>query len=289
MLKKIIEASFALLFVAFSFYYTEKACEVVEQSDPIMQKIMEVKTDFEIEAINAEIDNNYLVPGYSGRTVDAKASFDKMQKYGAYNESLLVFEEVEPTLSKEEYYDKYIISGNGFTNKIALVFPIALDTTTTEEVKTILEENDARGTFFVDGGYLENNQDTILNLASSFHEVEILNYNGTYDTLLFENVLDKLQVLTNTKGKYCYALYDQKEVLDLCEKEKMHTIIPTLNVTNKLYTTLKGKVREGAIISINPTNDNIKELSVSIKYLKQRGFVLDTLDSLLDEANNIEK
>ena len=47
-----------------------------------------------------------------------------MKSYGGYNESLLVFDEVSPTISIEDYYDKYISSGNGLTTNIALVFAI---------------------------------------------------------------------------------------------------------------------------------------------------------------------
>lgn len=67
----------------------------------------------------------------------------------------------------------------------------------------------------------------------------------------------------------------------------MHTIIPTIQISSNPYLSLKGKLREGSIISITPTKENISELDVVIKYIKQRGYTLDTLEQLLSEARNI--
>ena len=151
----------------------------------------------------------------------------------------------------------------------------------------ILKENDVRATFFVDGLLLKEDHILITSLLQDFHEIELLNYKGSYDRLIFEEALDTLQVIANKRGKYCLAKYDQKEILELCSKEKMHTIIPTIQISSNPYLSLKGKLREGSIISITPTKENISELDVVIKYIKQRGYTLDTLEQLLSEARNI--
>ena len=150
-----------------------------------------------------------------------------------------------------------------------------------------MKENDVRATFFVDGVLLKEDNILITSLLQDFNEVELLNYKGSYDKLIFEEALDTLQVIANRRGKYCLAKYDQKEILELCSKEKMHTIIPTIQISSNPYLSLKGKLREGSIISITPTKENISELDVVIKYIKQRGYTLDTLEQLLSEARNI--
>lgn len=285
-MKKIIEILFACLLVFASFFYTDKAVSMMEDKDPVMIKIKKEKKSLEEESINAKVNGEYLVPGYSGLVVDLDKSFNKMKKYGGYNESLIVFKESIPTISVDEYYDKYIVSGNGFTNYISLVFEIT-DKELLPKIKDILKENDVRATFFVDGLLLKEDNILITSLLQDFHEIELLNYNGSYDRLIFEEALDTLQVIANKRGKYCLAKYDQKEILELCSKEKMHTIIPTIQIKSNPYLSLKGKLREGSIISITPTKENISELDVVIKYIKQRGYTLDTLEQLLSEARNI--
>ena len=285
-MRKIIEILFACLLVFASFFYTDKAISMMEDKDPVMIKIKKEKKSLEEESINAKVNGEYLVPGYSGLVVDLDKSFNKMKKYGGYNESLIVFEESTPTISVDEYYDKYIVSGNGFTNYISLVFEIT-DKELLPKIKDILKENDVRATFFVDGVLLKEDNILVTSLLQDFHEIELLNYKGSYDRLVFEEALDTLQVIANKRGKYCLAKYDQKEILELCSKEKMHTIIPTIQIKSNPYLSLKGKLREGSIISITPTKENISELDVVIKYIKQRGYTLDTLEQLLSEARNI--
>ena len=285
-MKKIIEILFACLLVFASFFYTDKAVSMMEDKDLVMIKIKKEKKSLEEESINAKVNGEYLVPGYSGLVVDLDKSFNKMKKYGRYNESLIVFKESTPTISVDEYYDKYIVSGNGFTNYISLVFEIT-DKELLPKIKDILKENDVRATFFVDGLLLKEDNILITSLLQDFHEIELLNYKGSYDRLIFEEALDTLQVIANRRGKYCLAKYDQKEILELCSKEKMHTIIPTIQISSNPYLSLKGKLREGSIISITPTKENISELDVVVKYIKQRGYTLDTLEQLLSEARNI--
>ena len=260
----------------------------MEDKDPIMIKLKKEKNKLEESPINAKVDVSYLIPGYSGVVVDLNKSFTKMKKYGSYNEALVVFKESVPTISIDEYYDKYIVSGNGFTNYISLVFEIN-NKELLPKIKEVLKDNDVRATFFVDGVLLKEDSILITSLLEDFHEIELLNNKNNYDKLIFEEELDALQVIANRRGKYCLAKYDQKEILDLCSKEKMHTIIPTMQISSKPYLSVKGKIREGAIISISVTKENISELDVLIKYIKQRGYTLDTLEQLLSEARNINE
>ncbi len=288
MTKKLIEVLLVLLLVLFSFYYTDKAITMLEQKDPIMKQIKQHKDQYKEKSVDAKIDGSYIIPGYAGLEVNLDKSFQKMKQYGSYSDSLLVFRETKPTISISDYYDKYISSGNGFTNNIALVFKVSGDDDITE-IKKTLDEYNARGTFFVDGVWLDNHQDQVLELAKDFHEVEILSYDNSYDEILFTAALDKLNAIANGKGKYCYAEYDQKEVLDLCIKKKLHTIIPTIKVVSNGYNLIKGKIHGGEIISIQNTVNNQKELPVIVKYITQRGYTLDTLDHLLNEGRSLEK
>ena len=287
-MNKIIKILFACLLVLASFFYTDKVVSFMEDKDPIMIKLKKEKNKLEESPINAKVDVSYLIPGYSGVVVDINKSFTKKKKYWSYNEALVVFKESVPTISIDEYYDKYIVSGNGFTNYISLVFEIN-NKELLPKIKEVLKDNDVRATFFVDGVLLKEDSILITSLLEDFHEIELLNNKNNYDKLIFEEELDSLQVIANRRGKYCLAKYDQKEILELCSKEKMHTIIPTMQISSKPYLSVKGKIREGAIISISVTKENISELDVLIKYIKQRGYTLDTLEQLLSEARNINE
>ena len=281
-LKKVLEALLVIIALLFSFYYTEKAVVILESNDPIMKKIKENVEDKEEDAINAKITGNTLIPGYNGLKINLEESFKKMKNYGNYNETLLVFDEVSPTISIDDYYDKYISSGNGITTDIALIFTIE-DGTYLEKLINIIDSTSISTTLFVDGTVLENNITTFSNLDKEKYELELLSYDNTYDGMLFKNSLYKLETISNKHPKYCYASYDNEEILNLCNSLSMHTIIPTLKLEENIYASIKGNLRNGSIIYVKLSDSNLSELNILINYIKQRGFTLVTLDTLLNE------
>lgn len=280
--KKVLEALLVIIALLFSFYYTEKAVVILESNDPIMKKIKENVEDKEEDAINAKITGNTLIPGYNGLKINLEESFKKMKNYGNYNETLLVFDEVSPTISIDDYYDKYISSGNGITTDIALIFTIE-DGTYLEKLINIIDSTSISTTLFVDGTVLENNITMFSNLDKEKYELELLSYDNTYDGMLFKNSLYKLETISNKHPKYCYASYDNEEILNLCNSLSMHTIIPTLKLEENIYASIKGNLRNGSIIYVKLSDSNLSSLNILINYIKQRGFTLVTLDTLLNE------
>lgn len=286
-MKKIYQISIVLLLSLTSFFYTEKVIDFIREKDPIMKNIKEYDKKNKIDAVNAVIDKNKITPGVSGKKVDYDKSFQKMKKYGTYNESLTVFEEVAPTISIDDYYDKYISEGSGINNDVSLVFEVK-NGDNINNIINILKENNTIATFFVDGLWLENNQTLVSEMTSLGHEIEILNYDNKYQELYFSSSLNLVNSITNLKPKYCYARYDNKEVLELCEKLELHTIIPTIMTGNYPYNDVVKKVHKGSIIGFSVTSSVEIELSTIINYLKQKGYTIDTLDILLSEASNIK-
>lgn len=286
-MKKIYQISIVLLLSLISFFYTEKVIDFIREKDPIMKNIKEYDKKNKIDAVNAIIDKNKIIPGVSGKKVDYNKSFQKMKKYGTYNESLTVFEEIEPTISIDDYYDKYISEGSGINNDVSLVFEVK-NGDNINNIISLLKENNTIATFFVDGLWLENNQALVSEMASLGHEIEILNYDNKYQELYFSSSLNLVNSITNLKPKYCYARYDNKEVLELCEKLGLHTIIPTIMTGNYPYNDIVKKVHKGSIIGFSITSSVEIELPTIINYLKQKGYTINTLDILLSEANNIK-
>ena len=134
----------------------------------------------------------------------------------------------------------------------------------------------------MDGLFIENNQDLISELVSSNFEIEILSYNGNYSKKEFSKVIDILSEITIPK--YCYAPYSDKEILNVCSSLSLHTIIPSINTTSNSYNDIKKKITNGSIISLQNKDYVLNELGTIIKYIKQKGYDIVTLDELLDES-----
>ena len=283
MKNKIFHVIAVILLGIFSFYYTNKVIDFIRESDPIMKTIKKESENYEIDAINATIENNKIIPGVSGKKVDFDSSYQKMKKYGTYNESLTVFENVTPTISVEDYYDKYISQGSGIRNDVSLVFTVRQNDDISPIID-VLNQANTKATFFIDGLFLENNNQIVSSLSNYGHELEILSYNNRYEELYFSSSLNLLNRLTNVKPKYCYAKYDSKEVLELCKKLQLHTVIPTIKTGNYPYSDVKKKLSKGSIISFDINSSTQIELSTIIQYIRQKGYTINTLDFLLSEA-----
>ena len=285
MKSKLISISLVLLLGIFSFYYTEKVIDFIREKDPIMKTIKKESKLFEIKPTNAKIIDNKIIPGVSGTKVDYDSSYEKMKKYGTYNESLTVFSTIEPTISIEDYYDKYISQGNGLANDVSLVF-IVNQSDNIDKIIQILKDTNTKSTFFIDGLWLENNNSKVMELKELNHELEILSYNDRYDELYFSSSLNLLNSITGIKPKYCFAKYDSKEVIELCSKLQLHTIIPTITTGNYPYADVKKKLSKGSIISFDVNSATNIELPVIIQYIKQKGYTINDLNTLLTEAYN---
>lgn len=280
-MKKILKPISAIFLLLFSFYYTNKVVDIIREKDPIMQQIRLSSEKYQIESVDARVIGDSIIPGKSGREIDYEESYTRMKQYGMYNEALTTFKEVEPTISIEDYYDKYIVQGNTDKKSVALVFKINSDKNF-QNLINILNTKNIKTTLFIDGLFLENNTSKIQTLLN--HEIELLSYDNKYDELYFNSALNYMASLTKKNPKFCYAEYDQKEVLELCSKLELHTIIPTIRVTEYPYKTIKGKLSNSAIISLPLTDQMINELSLIIDYISQKGYSFLTLEELLSEG-----
>lgn len=280
--KKVIQVISVTLLMLFSFFYTNKSIELIRENDPIMKQIKETNTKYKVDPVNATIIGNKIIPGKSGKEIDYQKTYAKMKKYGTYNETLTVLKEIEPAVSVDDYYDKYIVQGNTERKNVSLVFKT--DTISNLlSILNILNQKNIPATFFVDGLLLENNTSLFETMTQNNHELEILSYDNKYDEIYFDSALNYLSSITKREGKYCYAEYDQKEVIELCSKLKLHTIIPTVKTTTMPYKEIKDKLYNSAIISLPLSTITEEQLPAIIDYIKQKGYTFLSLEALLSE------
>lgn len=280
--KKVIQVISVTLLMLFSFFYTNKSIELIRENDPIMKQIKETNMKYKVDPVNATIIGNKIIPGKSGKEIDYQKTYAKMKKYGTYNETLTVLKEIEPAISADDYYDKYIVQGNTERKNVSLVFKT--DTISNLlSILNILNQKNIPATFFVDGLLLENNTSLFETMTQNNHELEILSYDNKYDEIYFDSALNYLSSITKREGKYCYAEYDQKEVIELCSKLKLHTIIPTVKTTTMPYKEIKDKLYNSAIISLPLSTITEEQLPAIIDYIKQKGYTFLSLEELLSE------
>lgn len=278
-MKKIIYRFLIIILLVFSFYYTNNIIEFLKEKDPIMKSIRNTEDKYKVASVNAIIEEDNIIPGKVGRNIDYKKSYSKMKQYGNYNEALTTLKDVKPVISIDDNYDKYIISGNKENRAISLVFKVYKDSEI-DTVLGILDNENVKANFFIDGTYLENH---VLKLkCMKNHELNILSYDKLYDESLFKTSISYLENITGKSVRYCIKDENDK-VLNICEKIKLHTIKPTIKVEKDLYKTIKKNLDNSVIIDIDINNYNERELSSTISYIKEKGYDILLLSELLKE------
>lgn len=287
MLKRYTSYLGVLILACFSFYYTDKAVDIVKRNDPIMKSILANSENYYVDPVSAFINGDEMTVGMNGKEVNIDKSYEKMKKINEYNESMLVFDEVTPDISLMNGFDKYIVGGNINKNQVALIFKVD-DSYYVDTLNNILLDKNVLATFFMDGYVVEQNMEQVLELVSNGYEIENLGYEGSYNLDRFGWTNNMISALTNEDTRFCYTDYKNSNILDLCSNHNMYTIKPTVSVNSYPFSTVKKELESGSIISFNLNEATLKELPSIISYIKQKGYELVTLNELVSE-NLIEE
>ena len=275
-----MKKTIVIILVLLSFFLTNKITNYYKENDIIMKQLRILEEKYKTESKNAIVIGDNIIPGIKGKEINYNESYKNIKLYGKMNESLIKTKDVIPTISIDNNYDKYIVQGNSEKRYISLVFKVEKNTNI-NRILSILKSNNTLATFFIDGKYIENNTNIIK--SNNNHEYEVLSYKNEYNKSILKTTFSYLESLTKKKVKYCYTEENNNYLKDICQKEKMHTIKPSIVIRNHLYNNIKNNLKPSQIVSININNYNEDQLSISIKYIKSKGYKLVLLKDLISE------
>lgn len=281
-MKKFLQLTGLMAIMCLSFFYTEKAVEVVKEYDEIYQKISSIDDKYSVEPIDAVIDGNTIIPGISGKKINKDLSYSKMKRYGKYNESLIIFDKIKPNISISSNKDKFIISGNKENNFVSLLFLIKDDKTDIDYILKVLEEKKVNCDFFIDGSWAEYNLNYITKISSN-HNIGNLSYNEDYNNSSFVWLDSIIKKNTKRNYTYCYSESNDTDIASICSKNNDYTVIPNIILKNNFLNNIKNDLEKGSIISISINDSNKQELPILINYILSKGFSIKPLNEHLDE------
>ena len=275
-MKKLFEAVGFITLICLSFVYTEKTVNVVKEYDDIMITIKEKNEEYKIKPKNAKIDKNTIIPGLKGKKINENKSYSKMKRYGSYNGNLLVYDEVKPTISVKNNFDKYIIKGNEEKNMISLIFIIG-------ENEKILKIKDIKANFFIDVLWLEKNEEKLIKIIKNGHNVGSIGLNGDYSDSNYPWIDNKIKTTTKKDFSYCYNEVEDINALKICSNYNNYTIRPNIIVSKNPFAEVKEKISPGSIKSFGVNDAVENEMSLIIEYIKSKGYTISTLEEHLEE------
>ncbi len=120
-MKKFIKYLSIFILVLFSFYYTNLVSNIFINKSVLMQKIIDTKSSVEIPYVNAEINEEYIIPGINGIVVDEINSYYQMKKKESFNETLFVLKEKSPDNSYYNHTDLIINKGNPYKQSVSII------------------------------------------------------------------------------------------------------------------------------------------------------------------------
>ena len=267
-----------------SFVYTNKTVEVAKNFDNVMTTINDISSDYYVDPIDGMIiDDINFIPGLSGKKVDSNKSYKSMRKYGGFNKNLLEYEEIKPKNKLIDNLDKYIISGNQNKDMVSLIF-IVNENSDVTNILNILDNKSIKGNFFIDGKWLENNNELLQEIIKKGHSIGNLSYNMDYTNSAFAWMDTIIKKLSKEKYGYCYSEVENKNNLKICAMNNNFTIKPNLIVKNYPLKEIKENINKGSIISLNINKTVELELPSIISYINSRGLEIVNLKELLKES-----
>lgn len=277
MVKKIISTILVSILMLFSFYYTAKVSNILKMNDELMKQIMEVKDNYIVTPINAEINDNNIIPGMVGKEIDIDKTYSNMKRLGDFDKSLIVYKNVDPIITITNNYDKYVISGNKIKNNVAFIFRLK-DMTLLNNILDILHDNNTKALFVIDSTIIFNDIESIVRIINDKHLVS-----PSYDEDYVMS-FDMLNSIDNSLKYYCVTVTDNQDVLDICNKNKFYTIKPSIVINRHPYFEIKNSLDNGSIIYFDVNSKLLKELNPIIKYINQKGFRIVIPSNIVNEV-----
>ena len=271
---KIFEYVGLISLMCFSFIITEKTTIIAKNIDEIMINIKENYKKYEIKPVDAMIDNQNIIPGSCGKTIDIDKSYFEMKKIGIYDDKLYQYNFEYPKVNLKNNYDKYIINGSSEKNYIYIFINL------NENNKKILKEyNFTNYNFIVSKSFYLNNINLINEIIKKNNSILINNSN--YKDY---KIISKRYKNIANKNIFCYNESSDLDFLETCSSNKSNTIAKINNYSTNYLYILKIYLKRGIFYNFELNKELINSLKSIDSYLTQKGIEKSNIDNSLREC-----
>ena len=237
----------------FSFYYANNIANYMASKTDLMKQIkLHAK---KVESVDAVINEEYIIPGLNGLSVNISSSYNNMVSVGSFDEKYFVFDEINPTISLKDHLDKIIKKGNHLKREVALIID-------NKELFDYCLKNHLKCNYLI-------NKDTMLNCKDELlinNEIEYF-----YDV---EKYLNK----HNLNRDICViSKYNKK----ICESNGKYLIEPTYVISNSNMANTITEIDSGDIIKID--NISMTNFIILINKIRYRDLKISYLNDLISE------
>ena len=265
--------------LANTYVSTLQENSVAVTADSLYTTISDKAKEYEKKPIDAKLDPVWkAIPGLNGLKVDVDASYKKMKKEKKFDEQQLVFQQVKPQITLADLPPAPIYKGNSDKETVSFIINVAWGNEFLPEILATLKKHHVKASFFLEGRWVQKNPDKI-------HE-EIVKTNDVIEATTSEQVT----LLAPPSG------YFNNEVVKIADQQKLRTVIWSVDTIDwqkpspdTLLKRVLGKIHNGALILMHPTEVTTNSLERLIIEIENKGYKIDTVSDMLSEERESVK
>lgn len=272
-----------------------------KEEESLYQEIIEKSKAFYEDAQDAYIDRVWKkTPGRNGVKVNLEKSYKKMTKENVFDESLLVFEKITPSVSLSDLEPSPIFRGHPDKNMVALLINVSWGIEYIPDILKVLKEENVKATFFIEGKWAKENSSLVKMIDEQGHLIGNHAYNhpnmkhltreGNSDQMIQTN--DIIEAIIGKTPKWFAPPSGSftDEVVEIADHLNMETILWTVDTidwkkpsVSVMINRVITNVHPGATILMHPTLPVAKGLKQMVDELKAEGYKIGTIETLLSE------
>lgn len=274
---------------------------VAKVDDPLYKEIMNKSEEFYEEPQDAHIDRVWKkTPGRNGLKVHLEKSYEKMKKEKEFKESLLIFEQITPETTLSDLEPAPIFRGHPDKEMVSLLINVSWGTEHIPEILEILNEQKVKATFFIEGKWAKEHTNLVQMIDEQGHLIGNHAYNHpnmkhltkeeNTDQIMQTNEIIEAIIGKTPKWFAPPSGSFTDEVVEIAHYLNMETILWTVDTidwkkpsVSVMINRVMTKIHPGATILMHPTLPVVKGLNEMIASLKEEGYRIGTIETLLSE------
>ncbi|SFX34974.1 probable sporulation protein, polysaccharide deacetylase family [Thermoactinomyces sp. DSM 45891] len=272
--------------------------QYTDEEKRYLQKIKEDASKHYKAPIDAKMDSVWqAIPELDGQEVDIEASLKaSMQKKNG--EIVWKYKKLAPKKRLSDLVNAPVYRGNSEQKAVGLMVNVAWGTEHLKEMLAILDKEGMKATFFLDGSWLNKNQEVAKELVKKGHEIGNHGYThplmGQVSKERVEREITRTEDLIyqtlriHSKWFAPPAGDFNQQVVEMVEKYKMKTILWTCDTidwkkssTPDKIVSRAQKVGPGMLLLTHPTDRTVDALPNIIQEVKKKGLVLTSVGKVL--------
>lgn len=275
--------------------------EVAGHKNSLMSEIEMKAIEYEVEPSDARKDPVWkVVPGYNGLKVDIKRSYSKMEKEGKFDPEKLVFKQVPPQVHLEDLPPMAIYKGHPEKPMVSFIINVAWGNEYLTGMLATLKKHNVTASFFLEGRWVKNNPSMAKMIADAGHEIG--NHSFTHPNMKqltapkineeIRRTNEVIEAVTGVQTKWFAPPSGsyKDEVVEIAAAHKLGTVMWSVDTIDwqkptpdKLISRVMGKIHNGAMILMHPTESTAVSLDQLITQIKAKDLQIGTVSDLLSE------